>query len=185
MKRLQALVAGALMLAGVQAGAATLVGDEISITQTLGSNFSVSDPTPTVVSPGQETTLDFINGPRFAIDIEATSISFSYLLSGTFGFGRPDSFLTFSGLDFQGGESIVGASFSSIVNANNLTDADLSFTSDSIRIILDGALFSTGGSFTVQLEPSTIAAVPVPAASLLLLSALGGVLVLKKRRRRS
>lgn len=166
------------------AASATLIGD--TVTCQLGS-FSQACQTPSaVVGDGIEfTEYDFPDTPPILleIDLDAFSIEVSTPATG-FGISYGSSVtLALGDLDFTPEMEIAGFTLS-VSNVSGLTSEDVSFTADSVSLLLAGATFQAGGSALLTLQT---APVPEPAGSALLGCALAWALAslgLRARARR-
>lgn len=175
---IKSLCAGALLLIGGQmATAGTLDGS------TMSAEYRFPDPSTLIIAvasapvgPGIEFP-DFDSafpGFDFSIDIGGDTIAITTTGSNTFSATQYTAFI------FRD----VGNSLPDIndveILANDFDAGAVSFTDDTITLLMTGGGgFGPGESITLQ-----VSTVPLPAAALLMASALGGLGVAARRRRK-
>ncbi len=167
-----ATVTAGLALASPEA-AASLIGDEVSVSSTY-SGFYFSSPTATVVAGPVESYLGFNVYPyTMPINVEANSINFGS--GGAFEFASGIS-VTVSDLDFAGAPGgITGIS---------VTGADpsrFSYTAHSVTFDF-GGLYTGSINATVTFDTTVRTAIPEPGSLLVFSGGLVGLLGLRRAR---
>ena len=168
----------------------TLIGDPVECSQIGGSTYYSCDPKSNVVGPGLEFVIGF--GPNlefFNIDISANTIS---ILASREDSDAPlqdlsDVIVRISDLDWIGSPDriITDATLTFNDDVSEFMQEDISFTADSVSIIL-GEASDSGGSTTwinnqlimITLETSVV---PAPAAMQLLGFGLVGLLGIRRK----
>lgn len=177
-KLLGSIGAGAVALCLATSANATLIGDEVtcSIDGLGNGEFYNCSTTTETVGAGSEFDIERRGDPRWAIDIDADSITYSLLTSAVS--AAPDAIIL-SGLDWVGmpmGE-IIGIEFSQ--TGTNLTAAASSFTADSVTLNLSGIW--QANSF-VAIDLITSDALPEPGTLALFGLGLAGLGLVARRR---
>jgi hypothetical protein len=166
-----------VLLNGMARADASLVGDSV----TCEGDFTCSPSTATV-GAGSEFILSFFGEDEFSVDVDASSITLTFLPEEANSFG---GFVqTLGDLDSSAG-NIVGVQ---LVTVGELVEQTLfasavSFTAHSVSINLDGSAWATGETATISLTFAN-ASVPVPATLVLLASAVASLGAVRTCRRR-
>jgi hypothetical protein len=112
----------------------------------------------------------------YSVDFASDTISFDHLIGNSIGYTAATfNGWVFSGLDF--GVPITSLRLTSF-GITGLTSSRLSFTANSITLNLQGLRYDSHNGWQIQLNP-----VPVPASCLLLMAGLGGLALIRRRRR--
>jgi hypothetical protein len=182
MHRTHRLACAAGLLAALVAateGRASLIGDNVTLTETANSYVVTPGPSA-VVGNGAEFLVVLQNNlvPRFSVDVAASSVTFSFAAPTGFFVPAVSSF-TLGDLDFAGAPGgIVGISSATVGTPATFTT---SFTADSLTLNITGGLWNQGSSVTVTFDVGA-AAVPAPASFALLGAGLVGLVATRRRR---
>jgi len=173
MKFSNILAAGSIIVAStIGASAATLTGDDVTLSI---SEFGFSQTA--TVGAGSEF---FAGNVSWDVDFGADGDELLVSVLNNFGTFGITSF-EISSLDFSGGELLTG--FSNLFS--QLANITVSTTSSSILFSFDNGPVTSGTVLSGKFDTSSTAPVPLPAGAWMLLTALGGLAVTKRRRTRS
>lgn len=179
------LVAGVLAFPLRAAAAPTLIGDNVTINWFFPNLASLFATTSVLVGGGAEVTCPGADPlcAGFAepgtIDIGATSIVINEQAGSAWTGGAFNGF-DFTSLDFGAGISLVG--FTLTTDLAGLTNANISFTANSISFNAAGLSFADA-PYTIRLDLITSASVPEPGTLALLGIALTAVAFGRRRHR--
>lgn len=192
-QRLVMAVAGALLALGNEGASASLIGDTATYQRVFNGSPFVDTTGIVSVSPN-----DFLEATS-GVNVDADAFSVSLRISGfgvNFGAGSPLQYLLSSDLDFVGEPTRFISGIDVVINGNitpngsgsldPFSAANVSFTEDSVKIVVGGYQFTIGTTVTVNLQTTLDDAqgIPEPGTLALLATGLLGV-GLSMRRGRS
>ena len=164
------------LASSVSAGGPGLIGDEVFSTITPGAIWSSSPGSAFVTDPGVEFNLDLVGNTFFQVDLDAFSILLDYVAPGGLGMGANELYVL-SGLDFAGGETIIGFNLTLSGGIVGFDASDISFTDDSVTMVLHGSSWSAGDTF------ARIDLIVTPAPGAIALLGMAGLVTRRRRRR--
>ncbi len=151
--RLTLGLGAATALSLASAASASLIGDEVFSTITPSSIWQSNPSSAIVTDPGPEFNLDLVGDTFFSVNLDASSITLDYVAIGGLDMGAGEMYVL-SDLDWVGQDGeIIGFELTlSATGISGFDASDISFTADSITMVLNGSVWQQGDTFaTIEL----------------------------------
>lgn len=171
-KQLKFAAIALVMLTFGSGASASLIGQTVNCDFQPDKIWTCSPTSATVTDPGTEFQLNLPNGLFFSVDFGPSSVLLTLVSEGSLGMNAGE-ILTFSGL---GG--LLGASLG-FSQATGFDGSDISFTTDSLQLVLNETSWSPGQQALINLA---MASVPEPSTLALLSLGLGAIFLSRRRR---
>ncbi len=153
---------------------ASLIGQTATCSIASGNpNWTCSPASTTVVDPGTEFVGSFFGSAWFSVNIGSSDMVITNVHGNTITFGAGEV-LTIGGLS-----GILGASLISTTRTTGVDASDISFTSSSVSVVLNGFSYSPGGSTDIGIRTAS-----APETGTLALLGLGLAGLATSRRRK-
>jgi hypothetical protein len=178
-RRIMAALALALGLAAGSAQASTLIGSTAQVSVT--GNSLINGPSSATVGAGTEFNVRVF--VPLAIDISATSVTYTNTDATIIYTSTTARSITLAGLDFTGPAAIISGISLAASGVSGISAANVAFGPSSLTLAFEFSQWEPSSSIVVSLQTRATGEtpVPLPGALALLVPALLGLGMLRRR----